>query len=86
MKCYPSIGAIRGQYDIWLAQARERGFAIAIGHPHASTLEVLQERLAETAEEFRFMRISELIEAHGQGQLAPQWDGQVTTLGIDSRY
>ena len=81
-----SLEAINRQYDIWLAQAREQGFAIAIGHPHANTLEVLQKRLAESGEEFRFMRISELIEAHRAGRLVPGWDGQVTTLGISSRY
>ena len=49
------------QFDIWMQRARERGSAIAIGHPHRQTLQVLQERLPDSAPNFRFLRISELI-------------------------
>jgi len=56
-----SPAAIRLQYDIWLERAREQGWAIAIGHPHPNTLEVLQQRLGEAAAEFHFMPVSALI-------------------------
>jgi len=53
--------SIRLQYNIWLTQARERGSAIAIGHPYPSTLKVLRERLSAAMPDFRFLRISKLI-------------------------
>jgi uncharacterized protein len=56
-----SPAAIRLQYHIWLERAREQGWAIAIGHPHANTLEVLQQKLGEAALEFHFMPVSALI-------------------------
>jgi len=50
------------QYRIWLEIARKHGSAIAIGHPHTQTLEVLRNNLATANTEFRFMRVSKLIE------------------------
>jgi uncharacterized protein len=75
-----SISAIRLQYNIWLTRARERGSAIAIGHPYTHTLEVLQDRLPQAGEKFTFMRISELIEARSQRQPGSQWGSQLSTL------
>ena len=54
--------SIRLQYNIWLTQARERGSAIAIGHPYPNTLEVLRESLGAANLDFRFLRISSLID------------------------
>jgi polysaccharide deacetylase 2 family uncharacterized protein YibQ len=54
--------SIRLQYNIWLTQARERGSAIAIGHPYPNTLEVLRENLGTANLDFRFLRISSLID------------------------
>jgi polysaccharide deacetylase 2 family uncharacterized protein YibQ len=54
--------SIRLQYNIWLTQARERGSAIAIGHPYPNTLEVLRESLVAANLDFRFLRISSLID------------------------
>jgi polysaccharide deacetylase 2 family uncharacterized protein YibQ len=54
--------SIRLQYKIWLTRARERGSAIAIGHPYLSTIEVLNRQLPGASDEFRFMRVSKLIE------------------------
>lgn len=42
--------AVAAQFDRLLALARRQGYAIAIGHPHASTLEVLAARLPQLAE------------------------------------
>jgi len=53
--------SIRLQYNIWLTKARERGSAIAIGHPYPNTLAVLRESLGATNTDFRFLRISSLI-------------------------
>jgi hypothetical protein len=65
-----SLTAIRLQYDIWLQRAREQGWAIAIGHPHANTLEVLQQKLGEAAVEFHFMPVSALIQERQQQALS----------------
>jgi hypothetical protein len=53
--------SIRLQYNIWLTKARERGSAIAIGHPYPNTIAVLRESLGTTNTDFRFLRISSLI-------------------------
>lgn len=42
-----NVEAIRVQFRQLLRIARERGSALAIGHPHASTLQVLREELGE---------------------------------------
>jgi hypothetical protein len=60
---HTNIESIRLQYQIWLEKARERGSAVAIGHPHATTIEFLRENLPQAAQDFRFMRLSRLIEA-----------------------
>jgi hypothetical protein len=43
-----TIPAIRKQFDLAIRDAREKGSALAIGHPHPETLEVLSEMLPET--------------------------------------
>lgn len=57
-----NLESIRLQYNIWLTKARERGSAIAIGHPYPNTLAVLRENLAGVLADFRFLRLSRLIE------------------------
>jgi uncharacterized protein len=42
-----SVPAIRKQFELAIRDAREKGFALAIGHPHPETLEVLNEMLPE---------------------------------------
>jgi len=42
-----SVPAIRKQFELAIRDARENGSALAIGHPHAATLEVLGEMLPE---------------------------------------
>ncbi|HEY2646377.1 MAG TPA: divergent polysaccharide deacetylase family protein [Candidatus Acidoferrales bacterium] len=44
-----SVPAIRKQFELAIRDAREKGSALAIGHPHAATLEVLAEMLPEAA-------------------------------------
>jgi hypothetical protein len=40
-----SPAAIRKQFDVAIRDAREKGSALAIGHPHEETLKVLSEML-----------------------------------------
>jgi polysaccharide deacetylase 2 family uncharacterized protein YibQ len=42
-----SVPAIRKQFALAIRDAREKGSALAIGHPHPKTLEVLNEMLPE---------------------------------------
>lgn len=54
--------AVREQLELAVRDARKRGSAIAIGHPHAATLEVLREALPELeAQGVRFVFASELV-------------------------
>jgi polysaccharide deacetylase 2 family uncharacterized protein YibQ len=43
-----SVPAIRKQFELAIHDAREKGSALAIGHPHPETLEVLNEMLPES--------------------------------------
>ena len=79
-----SLHAIRLQLRIWLQRARDRGSAIAIGHPYANTLQVLQEALPEAHTEFRFLRISELIRKREQQRMAAHSGDTPTTLEVDN--
>ncbi len=73
-----NVESIRLQYRIWLNKAQEYGSAIAIGHPHPETLQVLRENLPD-AVQFRFMRISELIDARRLRGLSPGWQDQISS-------
>jgi polysaccharide deacetylase 2 family uncharacterized protein YibQ len=42
-----SVPAIRKQFEMAVSNARQKGSALAIGHPHPETLEVLSEMLPE---------------------------------------
>jgi polysaccharide deacetylase 2 family uncharacterized protein YibQ len=46
-----SAGAVRKQFVLAIRDAREKGSALAIGHPHWETLQVLSEMLPETEQE-----------------------------------
>ena len=71
------------QFELWLKKARTKGYAIAIAHPYAGTIEVLKEKLAEAAEDFRFMTISDLIEFKQQESLP--WPRYLSHLHQDSK-
>ena len=81
----PSSAAIKLQFDIWLERARKQGSAIAIGHPYAHTLEVLQQNLSAAGAEFKFMRVSELIRERQLRGFSPNWRKQLTRLGADAQ-
>ena len=78
------VHSIRLQLRIWLQRARERGSAIAIGHPYPNTLQVLQQDLPEAHAEFRFLRISELIREREESRMAAHWGGEQAPPAIDA--
>ena len=77
---HTNIESIRLQYQIWLEKARERGSAVAIGHPHVTTIEFLRENLPQAAQDFRFMPLSRLIEADKSARSRDTWENYLTYL------
>ena len=59
---HTNIESIHFQYQLWLEKARERGHAIAIGHPHPTTISYLQQHIPGTLRDFRFYSVSKLIQ------------------------
>lgn len=58
--------AIREQFERLLRLARERGQAIAIGHPYRETLDVLEAEIQKARREgFEFVPVSQLLEDAG---------------------
>jgi len=56
------VGAIRKQLELALRGAKEKGAAIAIGHPHAETLQALREVLPRAeAEGVHLVVVSEVV-------------------------
>lgn len=58
----PDEVAVTAEFDRLLEIARERGYAVAIGHPYPSTMNVLEKRLPELERNgFRLVPASQLI-------------------------
>ena len=56
-------GAIREQWNRLLGEAKSRGAALAIAHPHDTTLAVLAEAIPAARQDgFEFVKASELVE------------------------
>jgi hypothetical protein len=56
------VGAVRKQVQLALRDARKKGDAIAIGHPHAATLQALREILPEAnARGVRLVFVSDVV-------------------------
>lgn len=58
-----SVEAVREQFARLLRLARQQGSAVAIGHPHASTLQVLEAQLPRLSEQgVRLVPVSRLVQ------------------------
>ena len=77
---HPNIESIRLQFQIWLEKARDRGSAIAIGHPHQSTINFLRQNLPQITKEFRFISVSKLIDVVYNSEDAYSWQGNISQL------
>jgi polysaccharide deacetylase 2 family uncharacterized protein YibQ len=69
----PDVPAIRRQFRRLIAIARRDGTALAIGHPHPATIEVLNEELRRLGQSgVRLVPVAQLIEMQKDRQLAWQ--------------
>ena len=59
---HTNVESIALQFQIWLKKARDNGSAIAIGHPHETTINYLRENLPQTGTLFKFVSVSKLID------------------------
>ena len=58
----PSVSAVRKQFELAIRDARQNGSALAIGHPHPETLEVLSEMLPQAERQgVRLVYASDLV-------------------------
>jgi len=56
------VAAIRKQMELAVDGAKEKGAAIAIGHPHTATLQVLDEMLPELQSQgVQLVLVSDLV-------------------------
>jgi hypothetical protein len=66
----PRPDAIRRQFEELLRLADERRSAVAIGHPHRQTLEVLETEVSEAlAAGYRFVPVSYLLDRQGDASV-----------------
>ncbi len=75
-----NLASIRLQYQIWLEKSRLHGSAIAIGHPHKETIQVLRENLPDTSRKFHFMPVSELISERRVRGFSSTWKQHLSNL------
>lgn len=53
---------IAKQFDIAVQQARQKGYAVAIGHPYASTVKVLTEKIRQLPDDIELVKVSTLTQ------------------------
>ncbi len=55
------LEAIRGQMELLIRLAQERGFAVACGHPYPQTLQIIKEKIPELQQKVRLVPLSRLL-------------------------
>ena len=73
--------SIAFQFKRWAKKADEDGFAVAIAHPHQTTIDLLKQMLPEFSEEYKFSTLSQLIES--QQQEKKSWSMYLSHLQKD---
>jgi len=59
---HKNLESIAYQFDLWLKKARNNGHAVAIAHPYQSTIDILKQKLQQSAEDFQYLTASQLIQ------------------------
>lgn len=75
--------SISFQFDLWLKKARDKGYAVAIAHPYQATIDLLLQKLTQTAQDFQFLTISKLIQL--QQQETTSWSKYLSHWQKDSK-
>jgi polysaccharide deacetylase 2 family uncharacterized protein YibQ len=76
-----SPDAIRSQFLELLRRARDRGSAVAIGHPYPETLAMLAEEVPRAlGQGYRFVPVSRLVEGRVEGKV----EGKMAAIANDS--
>ena len=55
------VNAIRGQLELLIRVAQERGFAVACGHPYPQTLQAIKEKMPDLQEKVHLVPLSKLL-------------------------
>lgn len=63
--------AIAQQFDLAIKIAQKNGYAIAIGHPHPQTVNVLRTKLANLPDDIELVKVSQLITSPTKAKLKP---------------
>lgn len=72
------------QIDLWLKKATDKGYAVAIAHPHPSTIELLKSKIPTASNDYQFVTISQLLKL--QNQQKPEsysWPKYLSRLQMD---
>lgn len=74
--------SIAHQFDLAIAIARKKGYAIAIGHPYPQTVNVLRRKLVNLPADVELIKVSHLI-SPSPGLISPR---EVTLQDIIEKY
>lgn len=75
--------SIEFQIRRWQKKADNRGYAVAIGHPHQTTIDQLQQTLPQSLNQYQYMNLSQLIEFNQQEPST--WPKYLSHLQQDSK-
>lgn len=75
--------SIEFQITRWQKKADNKGYAVAIGHPHQTTIDLLQQALPESLDHYQYMTLSQLIEFNQQEPST--WPRYLSHLQQDSK-
>ncbi len=53
--------SLQRQFDRWLKKAELNGYAIAIAHPHQSSIDFLNKKLPEISDNYKLLTLSQLL-------------------------
>jgi len=75
--------SIAFQFKRWTEKAKANGFAIAIAHPHQSSIDLLNKMIPESTDKFEFSPLSQIIKSQQKEKKA--WSTYLSHLQKDLR-